>query len=207
MEEDRPISDVFGTPNTAIHTPLPPDNDEAFVLEPPRASYLFSDSSRTSYAPSMPIQSENNSGPLLPDVGKSELDEYAEENSRPTKTSRKPLILALALAGLIVVVLVVILPVYFTVIKPKNHVNASSSTPRPTASSGGSNGGGGGGGGGNTGNTRATTGGDGSTVTTDDGSTFIYSNKFGGFCAFILHPFFSGFFSKRNLWTIRRMTV
>jgi hypothetical protein len=29
---------------------------------------------------------------------------------------------------------------------------------------------------------RATTGGDGSTITTSDGSTFTYTNKFGGFC-------------------------
>jgi hypothetical protein len=182
--ESRPISNVFDTPNTAIHTPLPPDNDEAIILEPPRASYLFSDSSRTSYAPSTPIYSNNNSGTLLPVQGKTEVDEYPEEHNRPTKTNRRPLILALALAVVAVVVLAIILPVYFTVIKPKQHSNASAGSSQPSATSSSS---GGGGGGGNSGSgTRLTSGGDGSTITMDDGSTFIYNNKFGGLCTFFL---------------------
>ena len=201
LMEDRPISNVFDTPNTAIHTPLPPDTNDAFILEPPRASHLFSDSSRTSYAPSMPIQSSNNSGLLLPMAGKTELDEYADEHTRPTKTSRKPLIFALVLAGLVVVVLAVVLPVYFTVIKPKNHANASGGSPQPTTSS---TGGGGGSGGGNTSSTRVTTGGDGSTVTMDDGSTFIYSNKFGGFCTFFF--FSAGFFLLSDLFSADNTT-
>jgi glucan 1,3-beta-glucosidase len=176
--EGRPISNVFDTPRTAIHTPLPLDNDDAFILEPPRASHLFSDSSRTSYAPSTALQSNNNSGALLPAVGKAESDEFANERSRPTKTSRKPLIFALALAGIAVVVLAVVLPIYFTVIKPKQR-NTIASTSSPSGAGGGTTGGGGGG---NTGSSRVTSGGDGSTVTMNDGSTFTYSNKFGGFC-------------------------
>jgi hypothetical protein len=179
--DDRPISNVFDTPKTAINTPLPPDDDEASILEPPRASYILTDSARTSsYATATP-QSNNNSGALLPILDKPELDEYADQESKPTKTGRRRLILALiALAVLVVVALAVVLPVYFTVIKPNQ--NNTYTSAQSTSDGGGSSGGGNGGGGGNTGNTQVTTGGDGSTVTTSDGSTFTYTNKFGGFC-------------------------
>lgn len=53
----------------------------------------------------------------------------------------------------------------------------------PGASGGSSSGGGGSGGGGGKGSTAlATSGGNGSTVTTNDGSTFVYNNPYGGFC-------------------------
>jgi hypothetical protein len=162
---------------------LPADNDEVSILEPPRASYLLTDSARTSsYAAATP-QSIDNSGPLLPAVDKPESDEYVDQEleSKPTKTGRRRLILALiALAVLVAVALAVVLPVYFTVIKPnQNNTDASA---QPPSDGGGSSGDGNGGGDGNTGNTQATIGGDGSTVTTSDGSTFTYTNKFGGFC-------------------------
>lgn len=181
--EDRPISNVFATPNTAIHTPLPADDADALILQPPRASHLFSDSSRSSYAPYTPTHSNNDSGALLPPADKREPDPFAEERNQPTKTNRKPLIFALVLAIIAVVVLAVILPVYFTVIKPKQRNTVASTTPSTGTNGGGS--GGSSGGGGNPGNVRLTSGGDGSTVTMKDGSTFTYSNKFGGFCACI----------------------
>jgi glucan 1,3-beta-glucosidase len=186
--DDRPISNVFDTPKTAINTPLPADNDEASILEPPRASYLLTDSTRTSsYATATP-QSNNNSGPLLPAVDKPESDEYADHESKPTKTGRRRLILALiVLAVLVVIALAVVLPVYFTVIKPNQDSTDASAQPPSDGSSGDGNGGGDG----NTGNTQVTTGGDGSTVTTSDGSTFTYINKLGGFCmSFPLCVFF-----------------
>jgi hypothetical protein len=77
-------------------------------------------------------------------------------------------------------VLAVVLPVYFTVIKPKNHSALSkgsgSSGPAGTPS---------------TGNpkspTGATSGGDGSTVILDDGTKFTYNNKFGGYCEYFVN--------------------
>ena len=175
--EDRPISNVFDTPNTAIHTPLPADLDDSFALEPPRASHLFPDSSRTSYALSTHIPSNNDSGALISAAEKPEVDEFANQRDQTKRIRRKPLLFAIALGVVAVVVLAVILPVYFTVIKPKQHSTITSTGPSTTGGSGGS----GSGGGGNSG--TLTSGGDGSTVTTADGSTFTYTNKFGGFCA------------------------
>ena len=63
---------------------------------------------------------------------------------------------------------------------------------------GGRGGGGGGGGGAQT--NLATWGGDGSTVTTDDGSTFVYKNSFGGiWVSDPKNPFNNS--AKPNSWT------
>ncbi|KAK7030955.1 hypothetical protein VNI00_013902 [Paramarasmius palmivorus] len=154
-----------------VHTPLPTHQG----FEPPRASYLGagSETPRDS-APGTP----NNSSPLLPMQDKFESNDYAaesEQNARKeAKGRRRTLIVAgIILAVIAIVVLAVVLPVYFVVIKPKNS-NASSS----------SNAGGGsvGDGSGNPQSpTGATSGGDGSQIITDDGETFTYNNKFGGF--------------------------
>ena len=85
------------------------------------------------------------------------------------KAMRRPLLFLLTgLIALIVVVLAVIIPVYFTVIKPRNvrtsqfSSNGGDGTP-----------------------TNAITGGDGSTIKASDGTTFTYNNKLGGICKFI----------------------
>ena len=96
---------------------------------------------------------------------------------KPFLTRRFTWIALFALA-IALIVLAVILPVYFTVIKPKN---LSSNGPGSSSGSGGSGSGSGppiqspGG---------ATTGGNGSIVTTSDGSTFTYINPFGGYCKY-----------------------
>lgn len=181
---DRPVSATSGTLATALHTPLPV-SDQASFLDPPRASYLESDTPgtpRDSYAP----PSHNNSGPLISTVGKAEADGYPEEEPRPTKPKRRPLFFVLlGFVILAIIVLAVILPVYFTVIKPKQRSNqlgdttgsSTNSTPPGNSPVGG--------GSGNNGSPKgATTGGDGSTILAEDGSTFTYNNKFGGFCKF-----------------------
>ena len=79
-----------------------------------------------------------------------------------------------------IIILAVVLPVYFTVIKPKNNTASgisngpdhSSSQPTPTSTSGNPNS-----------PKGLISGGDGSTVTTDNGTQFTYHNSFGGFCA------------------------
>lgn len=88
-------------------------------------------------------------------------------------------------AGLAVVVLAVVLPVYFVVIKPDRDHHSTSSGASSTSSSGSSGDSGTSGNSGTTGSSNPqtlTTGGDGSTVTTDDGTTFTYKNPFGGYC-------------------------
>ncbi|KAF8058540.1 glycoside hydrolase family 5 protein [Lyophyllum atratum] len=172
---DRPVSATSATLETALHTPLPADDHD--LLEPPRASYIESDAStpRDSYIPPL----DNNSGPLISESAKPEVNEYPEELPR-TRQRRRPFLLVLVgLVILAIIILAVIIPVYFTVIKPKQRNSQADGTPSPSTTAGG---GPIGGGGGNNGPpTLATTGGDGSTVTTEDGSTFTYTNKFGGY--------------------------
>lgn len=83
---------------------------------------------------------------------------------------RRPFGWITLLLALVIVVLAVVLPVYFIVIKPHNSsTNAtggsggSGTIPNPGSPSG------------------ATSGGNGSAVVTSDGSTFIYINPFGGY--------------------------
>ena len=80
-------------------------------------------------------------------------------------------------AALVVVAIAVVLPVYFTVIKPNTTSGGtknpdSTTQPTPTNNPNSPKG--------------LTTGGDGSTITTDNGTQFTYHNPFGGFCARIL---------------------
>ncbi|KAF9260539.1 glycoside hydrolase family 5 protein [Marasmius fiardii PR-910] len=78
----------------------------------------------------------------------------------------------IGLAVLAIVVVAVVVPVYFVVIKPKQQDNNSGNA-------------GGGSVGGGSGNSQspsgATSGGDGSQIITEDGETFTYNNKFGGY--------------------------
>ncbi|EUC57606.1 glucan 1,3-beta-glucosidase D, putative [Rhizoctonia solani AG-3 Rhs1AP] len=105
--------------------------------------------------------------------------------SEKPKRGKRPLVVAaIGLAALAVVVVAVIVPVYYKVIKPKNNNNSAASS-----NTGGSSNGNGGGdptgqdpsGGNNPTSGVVTWGGDGSKITKDDGSTFTYNNKFGGF--------------------------
>lgn len=172
----------------AASTPLPPSpsfvGENAPFLDPPRASYLESSpvTPRDSYAPSTHV-SNNNSGPLLPPAGKNETDEYLDEQARsPSRKKRRPaLLILIGLTILVVIVLAVILPIYFTVIKPKqrNHSGSSGSNTDPAGT-----GPKGEGKGDPESPTGATSGSDGSTIIGEDGTTFTYNNKFGGFCKF-----------------------
>lgn len=161
---DRPPSAVSETLQAAANTPL---SD----YDPPRASYLAaSDASprESSYA------SPSGSSPLLSGIEK----EAVHDDAKPQEVRNKrrpPVWIAYASALLIVVVLAVILPVYFTVIKRNQRsgeTSASNNGQHDDAPANGTQ----------TPPTAPTIGGDGSTVTTDDGSTFTYNNKFGGFC-------------------------
>ena len=169
------------------HTPFPVEDETSSFISP-RAPYLaqenpgMTESPRDSFMHATP----NDSGMLL--ANKSE--EYAQEDPIPKQAPaprakrRTWLFVVLALLGLIIVVLAVILPIVFTVIKPKNHKSTStqpsSSSQNPTASAAPTSSGGGSGT--SPKSAAAITGGDGSTITASDGSTFTYSNSFGGIC-------------------------
>ena len=103
-----------------------------------------------------------------------------ESSVRPGSSSKRPFykrpwiwLLAVVLVGGVVAIIVV-----FTVVKPTQHKSNTKSAASSPANNAGAD------------NPNVTTtesgvqiGGDGSTVTTDDGSTFVYHNPFGGFCA------------------------
>jgi len=103
---------------------------------------------------------------LLPATG------YIPEKAhvqRRSFTARKVIAFA---AAIVVIVLAVVLPVYFVVIR-KHNTNSSSSSGSGSGSGSSSSGG--------SSKSNAKTGGDGSTVTLANGTTFIYNNSFGGY--------------------------
>jgi len=182
---DRPLSVVSTTDSLARAANVPLPADDGWSLREPYAHFLASGPSIAIGSPrdSCVEATPYDSGTLL-SVSKSE--NYIEEEdpvalpqSSP-KARRRPLLLPLVgLVALIVVVLAVILPVYFRVIKPRN-----VRTSQPS-----SNGGGG------TSHTppssaNAITGADGSSIKASDGTTFTYNNKLGGICKFIFSIIF-----------------
>lgn len=192
---ERPVSAISDTLDVAIHTPLPSGDDDLF--DPPRVSYLESEAQtpRDSYTPAS-APSASNSGPLLPESSKPELNEYPGESPGKTSRKRRPLLLLLVgLLTLAVIVLAVVLPVYFTVIKPKQR-NVDGGVPEPSSTT--TPAGDGPIGGGKPG--KATSGGDGSIVETDDGSTFTYTNKFGGYWVYDPNDPFNNN-ARPNSWT------
>jgi glucan 1,3-beta-glucosidase len=99
------------------------------------------------------------------------LSEKPRAGGLVARAKRRPLVVGLlALGALAIVVIAVIVPVYFTVIKKdKSSGGTKSSSSSGTSSQ-------------NPGSpTGATTGGDGSVVIMEDGTSFVYNNSFGGF--------------------------
>lgn len=111
------------------------------------------------------------------------LSEKRAAYASPNQRSRKRFLIIGALALVAVIVVVVVVAVYFTVVKPKhNNENAtggvahgSDGTATGTGTSTGAAASAS-----STAKALIVTGGDGSKVTKDDGSTFTYSNSFGG---------------------------
>lgn len=161
-------------------------------LEPPRASFfspgpsIAENSSRDSRAVSTTglegdkeASTPAHSTALLP-AGKYPEDPASQYAARSRPFYRRPVWLAIALGALVALILVIILPVYFTVIhKSNNNSSAVSNSPGSSTSSGArptptSNP--------NT-PSGATTGGDGSTIVSGN-TSFVYKNPFGGYCEF-----------------------
>jgi hypothetical protein len=93
---------------------------------------------------------------------------------------RRPLLWVSSLAVLGVIVVAVVVPVYFSVIKP----NQRNSTVE-SGSSGASNGNSGSASGSGSGVDKATSGGSGSIVTLSNGTQVTFTNNFGGYCTCI----------------------
>ncbi|KAF5328072.1 hypothetical protein D9619_013626 [Psilocybe cf. subviscida] len=174
-----------GKTTPARYAAVPLDDDHAMDL--PRAPYLSevqpesSESPRGSYIQrDSYLQTPGASQTLLPAKVESESDpRFAHDELAPQAKRRRLLPLAIGLLALVIIVLAVILPVYFTVIKPHNNkassaaVSPHSTGPVAPNSSGAAP----------TSTpvvAEAISGGDGSTVKATDGTTFIYNNTFGG---------------------------
>ncbi|KAF8171111.1 ectomycorrhiza-upregulated exo-beta-1,3-glucanase GH5 [Pholiota molesta] len=159
-----------------MHEPRP-----AYLSDGTGVAPLTTESPRDSYLHSSLHDTE--SGVLLTTKNEGVVEEDAptpaEEAEKPQSKRRRPLlVILLACLALIVLILAVVLPVYFTVIKPRSRSSASSgSAPAATGTGSGT------GGGGSTSPPEAkdpVTGGDGSTIRLANGSTFTYQNNFGG---------------------------
>ena len=129
--------------------------------------------------------------PMSP-VGQSRLLEEKRAAYVPprVKSRRRALILGV-LAALVLLIVAVIIPIYFAIIKPKTSGSQRDSNgPSPTRSSQGPI----------PTKVAIVTGGDGSTVTMDDGTTFTYANKFGGYWYYDKNdPFNNG--AQAQSWT------
>ncbi|KAF8894487.1 hypothetical protein BD779DRAFT_841739 [Infundibulicybe gibba] len=120
---------------------------------------------------------EHGSVPMSP-VGQGRfLEEKRATYAPPHAKSKRKIIIIAAIASLLLLVLAVVVPVYFAIVKPKssNGTNAgdksSSNDPATTTDKPGSP----------PPSRAAVTGGDGTKITAEDGSTFTYTNKFGGY--------------------------
>ncbi|KAG2043401.1 glycoside hydrolase superfamily [Suillus americanus] len=168
MSSSRPngLADLFVTaPNTPLNLGRP--------LEPPRASYLSSApetaaSLRDSYA-----ESSDNASPLVQENKKRDTIAYDQESTADPGLKIHPSLGGLCFGSSLspsftAVVLAVVLPVYFVVIKPHNYSTngasaGESGSRNPTSPPG-----------------IPMTGGNGSLITKADGTTPTYLNSFGG---------------------------
>lgn len=100
---------------------------------------------------------------------------YVPGRAQQDRKKRRVTAICIPLTILIVIILAVVIPIYFTVIRPHSK-NASAASPAPTVTPGslppGNN---------TESPSGAITGADGSTITLADGSTLTYRNQFGGF--------------------------
>ncbi|KAI9509662.1 exo-beta-1,3-glucanase [Russula earlei] len=122
---------------------------------------------------------DNFDGPSVPMSNLASEPRYLSEKeavySPYASKSRRNTIILSVIAGLILLIVAVVLPVYFLAIKhTSNRTAASQSSPTATAASPSATNS-------PTSTSSAITGGDGSVITMEDGTTFTYSNPFGGF--------------------------
>ncbi|KAJ7590552.1 glycoside hydrolase family 5 protein [Mycena floridula] len=154
-------------------------------LYPPRPTFVSEHSSS--------VQSSPSSSTSRLHLNKNETDsEYGSERKRPplSKKGRSGKFWILCVLAVILVVVVVVVALYFAVIKPKNDKDRSSGSG--SGSSDNSDPG--------WSSSTFTTGGDGSTVTLENGTTFTYNNKFGGYWVWDpAHPFTND--ARPNSWT------
>ncbi|KAJ8093128.1 hypothetical protein PM082_020613 [Marasmius tenuissimus] len=113
------------------------------------------------------------------------------------KSKRKVMIIA-GIAALVLLLLAIVIPIYFAVVRPNNKNAESGNSSGDNGGNGGN--GNGNGNGGNKGTLAAITGGDGSEVVLEDGKKMKYTNTFGGHWYYDANdPFNNG--ARAQSWT------
>ena len=174
-------------PTAPVPDNVSQDDNTLFQLQPPvpltDPALLGTESPRDSFTPSAALSAAPSAAPLIPESEKGGKSLEANVNDQPERRKsifKRPLFWLAVAAVIVVVVLAVILPVYFKVIKTKTNTSSNenptqSNNPTPTGNPGNPNS-----------PTGLITGGDGSTITMENGTQFTYHNPFGGFCALTL---------------------
>lgn len=125
--------------------------------------------------------------PMSPTGPSRFLEEKNATYDPPRSKSHRIALLLIVLAALIIVIVAVVVPIYFIVIKPKTSAGSRLVNTSPTMTASATP-------------TPVVTGGDGSIITMEDGTTFTYSNKFGGYWYFDENdPFNNG--ARAQSWT------
>jgi glucan 1,3-beta-glucosidase len=184
------FNDMSVVHEAALHIPFTGVDDA--LLPPPVAPSMVESgfsSPRDSYAASQAPGTPPSSARLIDNhdngngVEQSTIEKafYAKHSNVGQNRKSFPLRLFSGLVAFIVIALAVVLPVYFVVIRPKQH-HTNNATPQPgpgpglgsgsTTSIPGQN---------QSPPSNSITGGDGSLVITSNGSKFTYRNSFGGF--------------------------
>ena len=179
-EESIPSTPAASSDKALVDAPT----DDNAPLQPPTLLTNLTPSGpslRESLAPS-------GTTPLVPETEKNLEGNVDVQPDRRGSLLKRPIFWFVVAAAIVAVALAVVLPVYFTVIKPKNNTSLGGGGNNNTGTGNGN-------GTDNGGDNHEPptkppqgliTGGDGSTVTTENGTEFTYRNPFGGFCACIL---------------------
>jgi glucan 1,3-beta-glucosidase len=166
----RPRESIASSYHTGVSQPASEYNSSVYALNDQNAHFEggYRDDPHASYYGGDP-----NAMPMSP-VGHSRmLEEKRVAYAAPATKSRRKIIILAVLGSLILLILAIVIPLYFAVIRPKSTPDSDNnhdSDHGPTSTGKPS-----------TPQSRVVTGGDGSQITMDDGTTFTYQNPFGGY--------------------------
>lgn len=128
--------------------------------------YALNDSGASPYRDDLP--SGPGPVPMSPTGQPRFLEEKSAAYTPPRSKSHRKALLLIVLAALIIVIVAIVVPIYFTVIKPKTNPGSRAVSTSPTQTAN------------NAAPSQTVSGGDGSIITMEDGTTFTYKNQFGG---------------------------
>ena len=169
--EAVPHTPFMGDDNALLPPPVAPSMLDSGFSSPRESAYSALQAHGTP-SPSTHLIDSNASIGI--EQGATEKAFREKDSTIRHKRKSSPLLVFSGLVAFVIVVLAVILPVYFLVIRPKQHHTGATAQPATGTGSTGS-------GPNPTSVSNAIMGGDGSLVTASDGSTFTYHNPFGGF--------------------------